>query len=163
MKSDLALTNESFNFLEGSSEFLNLVLNNITSCVLILDKDMKLRAFNDSVKTIFSNKKDEDLLYVRCGEGIGCAHQIEEQKECGSTSKCDTCDLREAAIYSYMNNEPVYKEHVVRPFFDYHNNKHDKHLQFSTRLFKYQKETYIIMIIEDISKFVELEQKLNHN
>lgn len=163
MKSNISMTNQSFEFLHGSSEFLNLVLNNINSCVMILDKEMKIRAFNDSLKTIFSNKKDEDLLYVRCGEGIGCAYQIEEQKDCGSTAHCNTCDLRVSGIYSYMNNEPVYKEHITRPFFNYENKKEDKHLQFSTRLFKHKKETYIILIIEDISKFVELKQRLNHN
>jgi hypothetical protein len=78
MSSDLTMTNESFNFLSNSSDFLNIILNNINSCVLLLDKELKLRAYNDSLKTIFSNKKDEDLLYIKCGEAIGCAYQIEE-------------------------------------------------------------------------------------
>lgn len=155
IKSDLALTNESFSFLKGSTEFLNIVLNNINSCVFILDKNLKLKAFNEALKTIFSNKKDEDLMYHRCGEAIGCAYQIEEQKNCGETSRCNECDIRVAGLTSYLNDEIIYKEHVIRPFFDNNSNKIDKHLQFSTRLFRFRKEKYIIMIIEDISKFFE--------
>ncbi len=152
---DMALTNESFSFLSHSSDFLNIIFNNINSCILLLDKDVRLRAYNEPLKTIFSNRKHEDLLYVRCGEAIGCAYQIEEKKECGKTSNCCDCELRIAALTSYMNNTAVYKDHIVKPFFTHDNNKVDKHLQFSTRIFHFQHEKYIILIIEDISRWFE--------
>ncbi len=163
MNSEISQSNHTFDFLHGSSEFLDLVMNNITSCILLLDNEMKLHAFNDALKTIFSNKKDESLLYVRCGEGIGCAYQIEEKKDCGSTTHCNECELRVSALYSYVNDKPVYKEHITRPFYDHKFVKRDKHLQFSTSLFIFNREKYIIMIIEDITKFVELKKKMNHN
>ncbi|MCT4646646.1 MAG: hypothetical protein N4A74_16780, partial [Carboxylicivirga sp.] len=94
MNSKISMANESFCFLSQSSEFLNLVLNNIKSCVLLLDKDVRLTAYNNSMKTIFSNRKGEDLHYVRCGEAIGCAYQVSEEKDCGLTSKCCDCELR---------------------------------------------------------------------
>jgi len=153
MDKDIAITNESFNFLRGSSEFLNLVLNNITCCVMLLDKDIRLRAFNDVLKTIFSNKKDENLLYRRCGEAIGCAYQIEEQKDCGDTSRCMECELRLSALQSYVSNEVVFRDKVQKPFFDYAGNKVMKHLQFSTRLFQFNREKYILLIIEDVSRY----------
>jgi hypothetical protein len=155
MQQQVSFTNESFSFLSNSSDFLNIILNNINSCILMLDKDVRLRAFNDSLKTIFSNKKNEDLLYVKCGEAIGCAYQIEEQRDCGNTSECCKCELRISALTSYMNNEVIYKEHIVKPFFTHDNLKVEKHLQFSTRLFHYNREKYIIMIVEDISKWVD--------
>jgi len=159
MKTELALTNESFNFLESSGDFLNIVLNNINTCVLLLDRNLRLKAFNDALKTIFSNKKDEDLLYVKCGEAIGCAHQIEEKKECGNTSKCIDCDLRVAALTSYLTGQTIFKNLITRPFFNSSNQKVNKHLQFSTRIFEFEEEKYIIMLIEDITKFIELKTK----
>ncbi|MBN1144572.1 MAG: hypothetical protein JXA72_09110 [Bacteroidales bacterium] len=156
---EMALTNESFNFLSHSSDFLNIVLNNVNSCILLLDKDVRLRAYNDPLKTIFSNRMNEDLLYVRCGEAIGCAYQVTENKECGKTSKCRDCELRVAALTSYMNNETIYKEHIIKPFITIDNKKVNKHLQFSTRLFRFNDEKYIIMIIEDISRWFEPESK----
>ena len=133
------------------------IMNNIDCCVLILDKDVRLRAFNDALKTIFSNRKDEDLLYVRCGEAIGCAFQIEEQKECGHTTKCKFCELRVAALTSLAKNETVYQQRITKPFMDYDNVKVDKHLQFSTRQFHFDNEKYIILIIKDVTSFVEKE------
>ncbi len=154
MASKTSMTNHTFSMLAGSSDFLNSVLNNITSCVLLLDNEMELRAYNEPLKAVFSNKKDEHLLYRKCGEALGCANQIEEAVDCGKTSKCDECELREAALFSYTSHEPVYKEHVVRQFYDYNNNKVDKDLQFSTRLFEFNMEKFIIMIVEDISSRV---------
>lgn len=162
MKSEISMGNESFKFLENSSSFLRLIVNNISSCIILLDKDMRLRAFNPVLKTIFSNKKDEHLLYRKCGEAIGCAHQIEENKECGKTSKCTTCELRLAALTSYMENKPIYKDKITRPFYTIENEKVDKHLQFSTRLFIHNSEKYIFIIVEDISPLVEMRQKIEN-
>lgn len=159
MNTELTFTNESFNFLKGSSEFLNLILNHISSCVLLLDRNLKLHAFNDALTTIFSRNRNEDLHLTRCGEAIGCAYTVEEQKDCGTTSKCQFCELRESALISYMNDEVVISKRVKRPFFDYENNKIEKHLDFSTRLFEFKNEKYIIMLIEDNSMVVELEEK----
>lgn len=152
MQSKKTMANHSFDMLAESGEFMNLVLDNITSCVLLLDKDMRLQAFNNALKTIFSNKTDEDLLYMLCGEAIGCAYQIEEAKDCGKTSKCCTCELRLAAFDSYLNNTAVYKQHIRRPFFNKHGEREMKDLQFSTRHFYFQKEKYIILIIDDITR-----------
>jgi len=159
MNANQTMTNETFSFLKNSSEFLNLLLDNINSCVLLLDKDMRLRAFNNALRTIFSNKENEDLIMVKCGEAIGCAYQIEEATDCGNTSQCCNCELREAGLLSYIKNVQIYKEHIIKPFFDKTHKKVDKHLQFSTRLFEFQDEKYIIMLIEDITKFYSIQIK----
>lgn len=143
--------NTSFDMLAGSSEFLNIILNNINTCVLMLDEKMRLHAFNDALKTIFTNKQDEDLLYMRCGEAIGCAHQVEEAVECGKTSQCFNCELRLSAFDSYLNNITIYKKQITRPFFTKDLKKVNKDLQFSTRLFTFKREKYIILIIEDVT------------
>ena len=153
--SDYAISNNSFDFLKNSNTFLNVVINNINSCILLLNKEMRLTAFNDALKTIFSNKKDEHLIYKRCGEAIGCAFQVEEQKDCGMTSMCNDCELRTSAISSYEKNENTYKKQFSRPFYNADNQKIDKQLQYSTHLFNYQKDKYVIMIVEDITNLVQ--------
>ncbi len=154
MNPKISMSNHSFDLLAGSSEFLNAIINNISSCVLLLDKHMSLIAYNDPLKTIFSNKKDEDLLYQRCGEAIGCAYQIEEGVECGKTTKCRSCELRVAALDSYVNNEVIFKKRIQKPFLSYDGQKVNKDLQFSTRLFSFDDEKYIIMIVDDITSLL---------
>ncbi|MCF8352438.1 MAG: hypothetical protein K9H15_14825 [Bacteroidales bacterium] len=53
MDNQISSENTSFAYLKSSSHFLNIVMNNINSCVLLLDNQMRLQAFNDSMKTIF--------------------------------------------------------------------------------------------------------------
>ncbi|MCY1721438.1 hypothetical protein OU798_13865 [Prolixibacteraceae bacterium Z1-6] len=155
MTQDRTMANHSFEMLAKSGEFLNIVVNNITSCILLLDREMKLKAFNNALRSIFSNKADENILYMRCGEAIGCAYQIKELKDCGKTSKCSTCELRLAGMESYLNNTEIYNEHITRPFFNKNNQQEIKDLRFSTRRFHFQQERYIIMILEDITFLVK--------
>ena len=153
--SELTQNNTTFSYLSGSCEFLNSVINNISSCVLLLNSKVELQAYNDALKTIFSNRQNEDLLYVRCGEAIGCAYAIEEQTQCGNSTHCNDCELRVSALESYLYGTNIYKDHIVRPFFNHKGEKIDKHLQFSTRQFIHKMEKYIIMIIDDVTPLVQ--------
>ncbi len=152
---DLSISNNTFDFLKSSADFMNILINNINSCILLLNKDTRLTAFNDNLKTIFTNKKDENLIYKKCGEAIGCAYQIEEQKECGKTSMCDDCELRTAALKTFKTDEKIFKEHILRPFYNTQNLKVMKHLQFSTHIIYYFKEKFVVLLIEDITKFFQ--------
>ncbi len=146
--------NTSFDFLHGSSDFMNIVLENMTSCVLLLDKKLELQAFNNPIKTIFSNKPDEDLLYKRCGNAIGCAFTVEEEKECGETSKCKNCQLRKDGIRAYSDKKTIYNQRLDREFYTSDSKKELKHLRYNVRYFPFKKDNYIIVIVQDISELV---------
>ena len=154
MNAHYSSENISFDFLKESAEFMDLVLSNITSCVLLLDNKMEIQSFNDPMKTIFSNKANEDILYQKCGNAIGCAYAVEEKKECGKTTQCKSCDIRIAALESYSSKTPIFKEHISREFFTTTSKKEMKHLQFSARNFKFEKGNYVMLIIEDITKLI---------
>lgn len=160
MKDPISSSNISFEVLRNSPGFLYKVLDNISSSILLLNSKMELQAFNDPIKSIFSNEKDEDLLYKRCGEAIGCAYQVEEAKRCGETAHCKNCEIRISAMHSYLDDKVIFKEKFSRPFYDQNGNKVMKHLQFSTRLFIYKREKYIILIVDDITRLVNAEMEL---
>jgi len=151
MNNDVSMTNVSFNYLSHSDKFLNLIIHNISSCVLLLDKEMMLCAYNEPLKTIFSSKPHEEIMYHKCGNVIGCAFAVEEEAECGTTSQCKSCSLRESALKSYINGETIYNEKIYREFYTTDFKKELKHLQFSTRAFNFEDENYILLIINDIT------------
>ena len=160
MKDKRSHTNKCFEYLSNSPDFLYSIISNLNACVLLLDKQMRLVAFNDPIKTIFSNKPDEHLLYHRCGEALGCAHTVDEMKDCGKTSKCESCKLRELALLTYLNDQPVYKEQISREFYTKTGEKEMKHLQFSIQLFRYEKEKYILILVEDITHLVNQKETI---
>jgi hypothetical protein len=154
MKANVSLTNVSFDHLSKSNDFLNLIIHSISSCVLLLNQEMMLKAYNEPFRTIFSNKPDEDIMYHKCGNVIGCAYAVEEVKECGTTSQCSSCSLRISALKSYTDGILVYKEKISREFYTSEHKKELKQLQFSTRIFHFELERYIVLIIDDISAHV---------
>lgn len=159
MEPKKSFTNITFEELSASSNFLNLIVNNVASCILLLDKEMHLHAYNDAIKTMFTNKDDDQLQMQKCGDAIGCAYTIDEITECGTTTHCNKCELRLAAIKSYTDKTPVYQEKISREFYNNNNQKILKHLRFSTRSFYHNKDYYIIMIIDDITEFINLLEK----
>lgn len=149
MISDKAHTNISFQLLFNSVVFLNKLLNSLTSCILFLNDKLELQAYNDSFETIFPYSKDKEKLYIKCGDIIGCAYNVDEEKECGTTSYCDYCLLREAALKTYISQETVFKQRFTRPFYTTKNKSEIKNLIFTTKIFDFNSEKYIMMIIDE--------------
>jgi sigma-B regulation protein RsbU (phosphoserine phosphatase) len=152
MKNTVASSNETFLQLSKSPEFLFSLINEIGSCILLLNNKMELRAFNDPMKNIFINQNDENQKYERCGEALGCAYTVEEKKRCGETSKCKFCELRKDALYSYVNDEPVFNKMLSREFYRTDSAKVMRHLRYSIRSFKKDGNQYIMLIINDVTQ-----------
>jgi sigma-B regulation protein RsbU (phosphoserine phosphatase) len=153
MENEITSSNETFKQLRNSPEFLNSLINDICSCILLLNRKMELRAFNDPMKNLFINQKEEHLKYERCGEAIGCAYTVEEKKRCGETTKCKNCELRKDALYAYTNNKLVFNKYISREFYKTDDTKVMRHLRYSIRSFKMDNNHHIMLIINDITQF----------
>lgn len=158
MKEEFSSNNEAFSYLKNDPDFLNALINDAGSCILILNKDMELRAFNDPMRNLFINEKDEDILYERCGDALGCAFTVDEMKKCGETSKCKTCQLRKDAIFSYINKEPVYYTSISREFYKKDSTKVTRHLRYSIRTLKVNRKYYIMMLLNDVTTLTNQSQ-----
>jgi nitrogen fixation/metabolism regulation signal transduction histidine kinase len=153
--------NTSFSYLRGSPDFLGAVLDSISSCLLLLDKDMKLQAFNDPLRSIFSNRKNEHMLYRFCGNAIGCAFAIEEEKDCGITSNCCNCELRKCALSTYSEGISYHNNLIERDFYRVDGSKQKKILRFSTRLIRYSEDRYVLVIVDDVTELIENRRKIS--
>lgn len=160
-------TNLSFSQLNSSSDFMRIIIENLTSCVLLLDHEMNLKAFNRPLESIFGVQppKGEELL--KCGNVIGCAYAVESMMECGTTDHCKTCPLRVDALESYVRGTETYKQKLSRDFYTCRGEKILKHLQYSAIGFMFDNEKYILVIIDDITeqtnqlmRFQEMQAKI---
>ena len=121
--------------LKESNDFLNTLLDNITSAIFIVDDELRVQNFNDSFKSIFLNESAQ-LEPGLCGNVLGCIYAVEEKLDCGQTTNCDKCNLRNALLRSLMERIPTIKEKIVRPFY-IGGVKKLKHLQYSTKYIQY--------------------------
>jgi len=147
--------------LKESAIFLNLLFDNVTSAVYLVDKSVTVRNFNDSFRTLFQ-KSDDKLLGQLCGNALGCSFAVEESKDCGSTTNCDKCTLRNSILKAVTQNVPTYKEILIKDFY-IKGEKITKYFQFSTKELVYNSETMIMVIIDDISALkvteIQLQEK----
>ena len=140
--------------LKESNEFLNLLLDNINSAVLIADENLQIHQFNDSFLNLF-DKAEEVTLDSVFGETTGCVNAVLENKPCGETSHCANCILRRSLVQNLVDNAPVVNQPLNRMFY-VDGKPVQKHFQFSTRPITYQGQRMFLIIIYDVT---EIEQQ----
>ena len=147
--------------LRESNEFLNLLLNNINSAILIADDKLQIHHFNNSFLNLFDNAA-EGFTKRGFGEAAGCVHAVVENKPCGETSHCAHCLLRKSLIQTLVEDAPVDRQHLERTFF-FSGKPVQKHLEFSTRRISFRGRNMFLIIIYDITdieqKKIELQNK----
>lgn len=147
--------------LKESNEFLNLLLDNINSAVLIADENLQIHQFNNSFLNLFDTAA-VSTLETGFGEASGCVNAVVENKPCGETSHCADCILRRSLIHNLTENAPVNKQSLNRVFY-INGEPVTKHLQFSTRSIMFQGQKMFLVIIYDVTEIeqqkIELQEK----
>jgi phosphoserine phosphatase RsbU/P len=136
--------------LKESNDFLNTLLDQITSAVFIADEHMRIHSVNNALQTLFFTEEDQ-ILGQLLGNAIGCAFAVMEGTVCGTTSHCDQCQLRHSLFKSFTDKVPTYHEKIKREFY-IHNEPVLKYLQFSTKYIKYHGEEMVLIIVDDITE-----------
>lgn len=149
--------------LKESNNFLNLLLENITSAVFIVDSKIRIRKFNDSFKVLF-HKKEDQILGELCGNAINCVFSVEEHKDCGMTTHCGKCILRKSLVKTFVKKVPTFRKKLVRDFY-IKEKKIIKFFQFTTKYVTYNGEEMSVIILDDITeletKNIELKHEIN--
>ncbi|NIQ88149.1 MAG: SpoIIE family protein phosphatase [Desulfobacterales bacterium] len=150
-----------FDDLKESNEFLNILLDNMNSAVLIADENLQIYHFNDNFLQLF-RKSEDRVLIKRFGKATGCIYSVEERKACGETSQCESCILRRSALKTLTEKVPVDKVKLERMFY-INGVPTTKFLEISTRHVHFQGKKMILIIIYDVTDIeeqkIELQRK----
>ena len=135
--------------LKESNEFLNLLLDNMNSAVLIADENLRIHQFNNSFLNLFDTAA-VSAIKSSFGETTGCINAVIENKDCGESSHCTDCILRRSLIHNLIDNAPVEKQSLNRTFY-INGEPVNKHFQFSTRPITFQGQKMFLVIIYDVT------------
>ncbi len=144
--------------IKDSNQFLNELIDNITSAIFIVDEDPRIFSINDSFETLFYKTEDQVIKQL-CGNAIGCIFHVEEGKDCGQTSNCDDCILRKNILKTYKTKKPIYKTLLVRGFY-IKGTPITKYLIFTTKYVRYMDTDMVLVVVEDITEIEEQKRKL---
>jgi len=147
--------------LKESNHFLNDLYQNVTAAIFLADSEARIYNFNDAFRTLFYKQEDQ-LLKELCGNAMGCVFAEEEGKDCGSTSNCKSCILRECILKSFTDKVPVYKERMTRRFY-INDEVIEKHFIFTTKYVTHQGQEMILVIVDDITELEEQRRKIEHH
>jgi sigma-B regulation protein RsbU (phosphoserine phosphatase) len=144
--------------LKESNEFLNLILENINSAILIADENMRIHQFNKSFLSLFDHAADR-VIESSFGQISGCVNAVKENKACGGTSQCQFCVLRKTLLQTLVKDYPVDRKAMERIFY-IKGIPVLKNLEVTSRLIQYHGQKMILVIIYDVSEIEEQKKKL---
>ncbi|MFC1852026.1 ATP-binding protein [candidate division CSSED10-310 bacterium] len=144
--------------LKSSNEFLNLVLDNITAAIFIIDKNHRIQSVNGSFRSLFQ-KTEEQVLGQLCGHALDCSFSIEEKKDCLKTPECKKCSIRKSIFEAFTAEVPVHKAKLDREFL-VGGQPVRKHLQFSTSYINYNEQEMVLVIVDDMTELEEQKKRL---
>lgn len=133
--------------LKESNEFLNILFDNITSALFIVDQSAKIENVNDSFSILFQ-KREEQIVGELCGNALGCVFAVEESKDCGTTSNCSNCKLRKDILKTMSKKVPTYRNKLSRDFYT-SQTKGSKHFLYSTKFIQFHGKKYTLVIVDD--------------
>ncbi|SMP59509.1 sigma-B regulation protein RsbU (phosphoserine phosphatase) [Desulfonatronum zhilinae] len=144
--------------LRESNEFLNILLENIPSLVLLADGEMQVREVNDASRVLFGLSREE-MLGKRCGNALHCVFAETEDRLCGETSNCSQCPLRQSALATMLKKVPTDREKLIHTFF-VDGLPEERHFEFSTRYVRYQGQEMVLLILYDVTTLERQKQEL---
>lgn len=133
--------------LKDSNEFLKILLENLSSAIFIVDKNIRIQSFNNSFQSLF-HKTEDRILGTLCGNALGCSFTVDENKDCGTTSNCRKCQLRGSLIKSFTDKIPAYKEKLTREFV-IDGKKILKYFLYTTKYVRFNGKEMVLIIVDD--------------
>jgi phosphoserine phosphatase RsbU/P len=146
--------------LRESNEFLNVLLDNIRSAVLVVDQEFRIRQFNNALGKIFG-KEHGNVEGEVCGEALGCSFTLLEKKPCGQTSRCHKCQLRHSILRTFELRHSGKRKKLSRQFFS-GDTPVLKHLEYFTRFIRFAEQEFTLVIMDDITERELRKQELVH-
>lgn len=147
----------SISDLKKSGDFLDVLLESMSSAVFIVKKDgpdITIQQYNDAFKELFKTP-DMKIQNARYGNAMGCEHAVKERRPCGQTSKCSGCLLQHSLSKALTYKVPALKERWTRIFF-IEGREIQKYLSYSAKSIRFGDEEMVMVVLDDITELMEL-------
>ncbi len=141
-----------------SPDFAEFLFNNLSSAVFIVDGNFRVRKVNDVYRSLFS-KSEKEVLNQLCGNTLGCAFAIEQQRPCGSTSACGECTIRSCIANSLASPGDVQDTYISRTFY-IKDLPIKKRFRIKARLVVFGGEELAIVAVDDVTELEEERRKV---
>jgi signal transduction histidine kinase len=144
--------------LKESTEFLNIVLENINSAIFVVDRDLRVARFNQAFTTLLRQSVEKSLHSI-IGDALGCAYAIEEGMRCGSTQRCINCDFRSSLVQAFDEKELIRGRRLDRDLY-IDGKREARSFLYSARRIHYRGDAMVLVVVDDISELESQRRRL---
>lgn len=133
-------------------------MDNLESNIMVVNQDIKVESVNPFLK----NMLHKDLKQIEgktCGDALGCRHAVEERKNCGETTFCNSCNLRKNII-STLADRSNHSGNVLSREFYMNGEKVKKHFLYSCKHVKFNSADMALLIMNDVTELEESRRKM---
>jgi signal transduction histidine kinase len=146
------------NDIQESNAFLNILLDNISSAIFIVDLERRVQNYNNAFSDLFRRTEDR-VLGQLTGNALGCKNTLDGVKECGTTEHCKKCELRNSLLDILVEKVPVHKGLLEREFL-INGALTMKYLLYSTKPIIYNQRKMVLVIVDDVTELQEQRRNL---
>jgi PAS domain-containing protein len=139
--------------LADTGDLLGTILDAVPASIFMVDKDVEVLGVNRKAQLMLS-QDPESIIRRPAGEVLHCIHSTETPGGCGTAEACRECRVRAAVSKSFRENLVV--RHKVNMELVADGNITPASLLITTTPFEFQQQTYVLLILEEISELMDL-------
>ena len=136
-----------------AASFLRTILDANPSVVLIVDKDVRIMAFNLAAEKLIGNNTI-GTLKNRTGGVIHCLNATKTPNGCGHSQECSSCIIR-TSVSQAMAGQTTYRVRT-RMTLASHGTNQNYFFLITASPFEYEGELLVHLVLEDITEFMEM-------
>ncbi len=143
--------------LLNHNDFLKNLFESLPCGVLIMDKERRVHAVNNTIERTFGIRLSE-VVNRRGGEILNCVNAFNTEQGCGYSDECSECKIRQTALEAVSGR----KIERTRARTNLYINGVETNLDFlvSAAPLEHDGERLAIVILEDITELNELKKRL---
>ena len=139
----------------GNDDFLNTILDKIPFPTFLMDDDVRIHEYNLTAISLFDIELSR-VNRVRCGDAFCCVYSMPDG--CGESEACKECVIRNSVRKSYGGSKVAREKTDIQLL---RGNKIERiQMVVTTEPFKYNDESYVIVILKDITERKKLKSIL---
>lgn len=137
----------------NSDVMLRSLLENVSSCVFLLNDQIQVKQVNPSFESVFDTTMESIHDYL-CGNAIGCSNAVEEGVLCGRSSRCGDCELRAAFLEALTDGTATLKKDISM---DIHSQgkRCQRYFRFSVIPMDTDRGRSLVVVMDDLTDMKE--------
>jgi PAS domain-containing protein len=137
---------------------MKLILDAIPSAIYVLDKRLRIHAFNTAARELYGNQAQKKLMRT-CGQMLRCFYEPQAIGGCGKSENCHNCVIRNAVLAA-VDGKTVHRARYDMKIINQGGFIENVSYQISAHPLEFDGENKVILVLEDITELVVLRELL---